>query len=228
MTSNPAGRLRRDRRPVPVAIVESAFRPERDGAGNLLRRTRGHPSLRLGCQRKLQREQCHAATDAADQHAFTRLQMGPRKNRPIRGQPGQRQRRRLGPGEMRGLGRQLRGRHGDFLRQRALARQPEDLKWRALRPLIAAPVETRVDDDLAPDERGIHAIAHRADGAGAVRTRDARPFQPGVLAVQDPYVAVVQRGGAQIYDHFAGRRFRIGDLGDGELLDRGKLDGAHG
>ena len=153
--------------------------------------------------------------------------MGPRKKRAIRCEASERERRGFFPPKMSRLGREVGHRHGDFLRERAVARKTKNGKGPGLRRLATTPVETRIDNDFAAQPGGVHARSDTLDHPGTVRTGNAGKLQPGILAKLDPDIAMIERRRVQAHDRFTRRSRWIGHAGDAEFVDGGKLNGAH-
>src|SRR5258705_356591 len=106
---------------------------------------------------------------------------------------------------MHGLRREVDDGDGNLFGERAAVGQAEDAELRTLGPGVVAPVERRVDDDLAADPRLVGRIADRLDHAGAVGAGNDGQLDAGVEPELDPQVAVVECGSLKAYDSPARR-----------------------
>ena len=157
---------------------------------------------RTGGGGDLDRSCSDSGRGCADEHRLALDQPAAGDQRAPGGEAGHGERCGLVPGQVRGLGMQVRRRHGDVLGMRAVRGGAEDLVLGGGEALILAPVQGRRDDDVVPDlaaggGRGVRA--ELVDDARAVRSED-RPRGLGGPAVEHHGVEPVQAGALQAHD----------------------------
>ena len=190
-------------RPVRVTVVGGTGHAHLAHAPGLVIGSAGGVDLGAERQCKLHGEQRHAATDARDQDPLARLRLRTGTHCAKGRDAGERKRRGMDPVQVTRLARQLHRRHVDGLGESPVPRRSERKEVRSGPVLALAPGQAGVDDDFAPDEALVHAIADRGDRTRAVRARNYRVLQHVVSAFLDPDIAVIHCRAAQRDGDFA-------------------------
>ena len=143
--------------------------------------------------------------DAGNEHGLARPHLAAGDERPVGSQSGEGQGSGLGPGEVGGLGHDVRGGDDDLVGVGAVVGHAENAVVGALSLGIWPPAEAGVDDDTLTGQLGCDAGTDRRDHAGPVRTEHTRQPDAAVLAEANPHVTTVQGGGFESDYDLAGR-----------------------
>jgi hypothetical protein len=178
--------------PARFAVIRATFRAERKGFFDFFGGAGSHKNFRASGHCELERQKGYAAADARDEHFFAFFQLAAAKNGAPSRQPGEWQSGGLRVAEVRGRGKNMAARHSDLLGEGAGVGHPEHAEIFALEMGVVAPFEGGVDD---------HALASPLPHP--IGAEDAGRADACVEALRDEKVAVVERGGAHLYDGLA-------------------------
>ena len=204
----PARELTHRADPVVLRVEDARLRPEVPGAVELVlrRRRHDHPAARGAGEHR--RDRGDAAADAEHQDGLAGPDPGAAHERPVGGEPRERERRRLLPRQARRLGEHVLRREPHQLGVGAVVGAAEDAEAGRRGLLAAAPAERRVDDHLVALAEAGHAVADRPDRPRAVRSGDDRQRARRDALAQE-HVPPVQRRRPERDHHLARARRRV-------------------